>query len=58
MNPARSFGPALWNADFEGHWVYWVGPSLAGIVGSVCYKYVFRREAVDRYLTKEEVPLS
>lgn len=44
MNPARSFGPALWNADFEAHWVYWVGPMLGGFFAAYLYKLVFARD--------------
>lgn len=41
MNPVRSFGPALWNWDFEHHWIYWVSPLLAGLIASVFYRLVF-----------------
>ncbi|XP_055316133.1 aquaporin AQPAe.a-like [Sitodiplosis mosellana] len=44
MNPARSFGPALWNQDFTMHWIYWVGPLPAGVITAIIYKTVFRRE--------------
>ncbi|XP_034478929.1 aquaporin [Drosophila innubila] len=43
MNPARSFGPAVWNNAWENHWIYWVGPLLAAVVTSLIYRYVFRR---------------
>uniref|UniRef100_T1GER8 Aquaporin n=1 Tax=Megaselia scalaris TaxID=36166 RepID=T1GER8_MEGSC len=43
MNPARSFGPALWNMDFGQHWVYWVGPLLGGLLASLSYRHVFYR---------------
>ncbi|XP_046805595.1 aquaporin AQPcic-like isoform X1 [Lucilia cuprina] len=63
MNPARSFAPALWNYDFEHHWVYWLGPMLGGAVAAYGYKVVFRREvneeAVHHKLrAMEDVPLS
>lgn len=45
LNPARSFGPALWNYDFEGHWIYWLGPMAAGFFGAYLYKLVFARDA-------------
>ncbi|MEM1183643.1 MAG: aquaporin [Planctomycetota bacterium] len=41
MNPARSFGPALYG-HWEMHWVYWVGPiggaALAGVVWRVVFE--------------------
>lgn len=63
MNPARSFAPALWNNDFEAHWIYWVGPIAAAAVTAFGYKAVFRRDAVaekthDKLRAMEEVPLS
>ena len=38
LNPARSFGPCVALASFEGyHWIYWVGPGLGAIVSVVFY---------------------
>jgi len=47
LNPARSFGPALWTGDWEDHWVYWVAPTLGGAVFSLLYKSVFWRSPSD-----------
>lgn len=63
MNPARSFAPALWNYDFEHHWVYWLGPMLGGAVAAYGYKVVFRREVQEEAVhhklrAMEDVPLS
>ncbi|KAF2891402.1 hypothetical protein ILUMI_14771 [Ignelater luminosus] len=41
MNPAKSFAPALWNNDWEKHWVYWIGPLVAAVVASTCYRIIF-----------------
>lgn len=41
MNPARSFAPALLNGDWDNHWVYWVGPTLAAILGGGLYRFLF-----------------
>ncbi|HTU78033.1 MAG TPA: aquaporin [Solirubrobacteraceae bacterium] len=41
MNPARSFGPALVSGDFNGYWVYVLGP-LAGALIAVGCAYVLR----------------
>lgn len=59
MNPARSFGPALWNNSFRDHWIYWVGPLAAGVFFPVLYKAVFWREAPpERKPQVEEFPLA
>uniref|UniRef100_A0A1B0D8I2 Uncharacterized protein n=1 Tax=Phlebotomus papatasi TaxID=29031 RepID=A0A1B0D8I2_PHLPP len=61
MNPARSLGPAIWNGDFEHHWIYWVGPLLAPLVVTPFYRIVFQqREAEPEETTEkrtEEFPL-
>ncbi|OXU26752.1 hypothetical protein TSAR_010493 [Trichomalopsis sarcophagae] len=41
MNPARSFGPALLNNQWTGHWVFWFGPFAGALVGSLLYKMTF-----------------
>ncbi|XP_053967458.1 aquaporin AQPAn.G-like isoform X2 [Anastrepha ludens] len=63
MNPARSFAPALWNSDFEDHWIYWVGPLGGSAVCAIVYKTIFRREVSEdkvnnKLRAMEEVPLS
>ncbi|XP_049816335.1 uncharacterized protein LOC126263292 [Schistocerca nitens] len=41
MNPARSFGPAIWHNIWDGHWVYWVGPMTGSVLASLVYLTVF-----------------
>lgn len=41
LNPARSFGPAVWNNDFENHWVYWLGPIGGAIISALIYRCLF-----------------
>ncbi|KAL0280823.1 UNVERIFIED_CONTAM: hypothetical protein PYX00_002002 [Menopon gallinae] len=41
MNPARSFGPALWNNVWKDHWIYWVGPLSGAMVCGFFYTTFF-----------------
>lgn len=59
MNPARSFGPALLNGDWTQHWVYWLGPLLAAVVGAGGYKALFARPAPQSdSIELEDIPLN
>lgn len=41
LNPARSLGPDVINADFPGyHWIYWVGPLLGSLLASSFYAFL------------------
>ncbi|KAI4879838.1 hypothetical protein NFI96_016481 [Prochilodus magdalenae] len=42
INPARSFGPAVIMKSFENHWVYWVGPLLAGVAAALLYDFALQ----------------
>jgi len=57
FNPARTLGPAIWNNDWENHWVYWVGPLGAGILPTLAYKTIFARPEEESNAT-EEIALS
>nr|BAF62091.1 aquaporin [Polypedilum vanderplanki] len=55
MNPARSFGPALYNMNFTAHWIYWIAPMSASLITSVMFRMIFYREV--QKITPEEHPL-
>lgn len=41
LNPARSFGPCVAAAKFQGyHWIYWVGPALGALVSAGYYYFL------------------
>ncbi|XP_040196199.1 aquaporin-2-like isoform X2 [Rana temporaria] len=40
MNPARSFAPAVITGNFTAHWVFWFGPMLGAVLGSLIYHYI------------------
>lgn len=37
-NPARSFGPSLVSGDWQGWWVYWLGPLLGTLLGVAIFR--------------------
>ncbi|KAF7993064.1 hypothetical protein HCN44_005845 [Aphidius gifuensis] len=41
MNPARTFGPALWNNAWNHQWVYWIGPTVGALLGTYTYQIFF-----------------
>lgn len=43
MNPARSFGPAIWNGNWSFHWVYWAATMTGSLCASVLYRAIFWR---------------
>jgi aquaporin Z len=42
-NPARTFGPALISGQWEGWWVYWVGPIIGSVVAIVVCSFLAKR---------------
>lgn len=58
MNPARSFGPALYNMNFTSHWIYWVAPLSSAFITAVVFRAVFLKEPEESRLQSiEEHPL-
>uniref|UniRef100_V5I9M7 Aquaporin n=1 Tax=Anoplophora glabripennis TaxID=217634 RepID=V5I9M7_ANOGL len=37
MNPVRSFAPALFNGDWNNHWVYWIAPLTGSFIAALFY---------------------
>ena len=43
MNPARSFGPAVIENEWESHWIYWIAPLAASFLVAILHHIVFRK---------------
>jgi aquaporin Z len=39
-NPARSLGPAIISMNFEGWWIYWVGPLIGTVVAILACSFL------------------
>ncbi len=49
VNPARSFGPAVFSGVWEFHWMYWVAPIVGGIIAGVLMNYIYvKRDAPEQ----------
>ena len=44
MNPARSFGTAVASGDYDGNWIYWIGPLIGGGLAGMVYNNVFMHD--------------
>ncbi|XP_070496733.1 aquaporin-like [Chironomus tepperi] len=44
MNPARSFGPAIYNWNWENHWMFWAAPTSGGLAATLMFRYAFHKE--------------
>jgi MIP family channel proteins len=40
MNPARHFGPALVQGQWNDAWIYWFAPVVGAIIAAVLYNYI------------------
>jgi aquaporin Z len=45
-NPARSLGPALMSGEWQGWWIYWVGPLIGTLVAVTAFSFLAKRIAV------------
>uniref|UniRef100_A0A2P2ID47 Aquaporin n=1 Tax=Hirondellea gigas TaxID=1518452 RepID=A0A2P2ID47_9CRUS len=47
LNPARALGPAIITGFWSYHWVYWTGPLLGAVLGSITYSFIFSAPKVE-----------
>ena len=45
-NPARSLGPAIISGQWEGWWIYWVGPMIGSIAACIACSFLAKRITV------------
>ena len=50
VNPARSFGPAIFSGAWEFQWMYWVAPIIGGILGGVIINHLYVKHAENEKL--------
>ncbi|GJP40273.1 hypothetical protein CLOM_g14279 [Closterium sp. NIES-68] len=41
MNPARSFGPAVWSGVWTDQWIYWIAPILGALLVAIPYTGIY-----------------
>ena len=44
VNPARTFGPALFNGSLSIYWIFLVGPLAGGALAAVVYKFLAKED--------------
>ena len=42
-NPARSLGPAIISGEWQGWWIYWVGPVVGTVVAILVFSFLAKR---------------
>jgi aquaporin Z len=42
-NPARSLGPAIISGQWQGWWIYWIGPLLGTLIGIAVFSFLAKR---------------
>jgi aquaporin Z len=42
-NPARSLGPAVISGQWQGWWIYWVGPLIGVLIGIAAFSFLAKR---------------
>lgn len=59
MNPARSFGPALYNMNWRAQWIYWAAPLSSALITTILFRALFYKDPEEESRTKlpEELPL-
>ena len=45
-NPARSLGPALVSGEWQGWWIYWLGPMAGALLASLACSFLAKRITV------------
>ncbi len=46
LNPARSFGPALFSGNLNTIWIYFLGPFIGGVLAYLIYKVFYPTEVI------------
>lgn len=42
-NPARSLGPSVISGQWQGWWIYWIGPMLGTLLALLAFSYLAKR---------------
>jgi len=46
LNPARSFGPAVFSDVWHYHYLYWFGPIAGGIIAGLIWRFFLSEEVL------------
>ena len=55
-NPARSLGPAVVSGEWNGWWIYWVGPLMGTLAAIVAFSFLAKRISVAKLYYFESDP--
>ena len=57
FNPARSLGPAIVGQEWQGHWLYWVGPIAGMLLGARLAVWLRSGPAIEARVLGVEGPI-